>query len=339
MPLLVLVLLWPVSGAAQPEQGDGEETPAELGQLRYTIVPGSKKYCPSDSKPGSFLKTYGQPISHKVCNGTKGNFRAEPLILEGGAPDVAGIARLRLQVPFVVGANLDQRAPRCGKACVSCWRFAPVPEQPGWVDCDGGSNADATLVIDSKKKRPPPPPRNGTLTVAATSQDGGPGAAALPVRVQYVRLNETSRCPAVDSTRWEQDDVTVLDTVMVTGEAVSTIHNPRRCAPAFNICPRENPYQVTLRGANLSCSQWKTPPKAQFVIPLHSLDTSILGKIVVGDVAQVLRLTAKPHATRKSGHRSSVGETAYADVTPATPHRLRTPEPRARDLPVFSSDR
>ena len=339
MLLLSLVLLLPLTGAAQSALGDGEGTPATLGQLRYTIAPGSRKHCPSDSKPGSFLKTYGQPISHKVCNGTKGNFHAEPLILEGGAPDATGIARLRLQSPFVVGASLDHRAPGCGGACVSCWRFAPVPVQPGWVDCDGGSNADATLAIDSKKKRPPPPPRNGTLTVSSASQDSGPGAAALPVRVQYVRLNETSRCPAVDSKRWAQDDVTVLDTAMVTGEAASTIHNPRRCAPAFNICPRANPYQVTLRGANLSCAQWKTPPEAQFVIPLHSLDTSILGKMVIGDVAQVLRLTAKPHKTRKSGHSSYVGETTHADVTPATPHRLRTPEPRARDLPVLSSDR
>jgi hypothetical protein len=339
MLLILGMLLWPPIGSPQPKSRDARGAPAVLGPLRYTIVPGSKKRCPADSKPGSFLKTYGQPLSHKVCNGTKGDFRAEPLLLEGTAPDAAGIARLRLLSPFVVGASLDQRAPGCGKACVSCWRLVPLREQPGWVDCDGGSNADATLVIDSKQRRPPPPPRSGTLAVASARRDSGPGAAALPVRVHYVRLNKTSRCPAADSTRWEQEDVTVLDTVMVTGEAVSTIHNPRRCAPAFNICPRDNPYQVTLRGANLSCSQWHTPPEAQFVIPLHSLDTSILDKIAIGDIAQVLRLAVKPDKAPEAGHRSSAGEPTHVDVIPATPHRLRTPEPRARDLPLFSADR
>jgi hypothetical protein len=112
--------------------------------------------------------------------------------------------------------------------------------------------------------------------------------------MKRLRLNDTSTCPAADSERWQKNDVVVGDTAMVTGRATSTIQDPRRCIPLLKICPDENPYRVALRGANFSCADWSSRQGAQFVIPLQSLDEKIVGTLVRGDVAQVLRLTQKP---------------------------------------------
>ena len=80
-----------------------------------------------------------------INNGSQGNFNPGPLIIEGGLTDNDGIATLMLAEPAYIGASVPPLTG-VGKAC---FRFEQDLANDGFIDCDGGSNVDSVLSVDS----------------------------------------------------------------------------------------------------------------------------------------------------------------------------------------------
>src|SRR5262249_54760547 len=153
---------------------------------------GSNSLCPADSAPGSFLKTRGGPtggIIGTVCNATRGNFTAGPIVLAGGIPDGNGIASLSVASPVVIDSQIPSQA---GSDHV-CWRLEG--NGAGFVACSGGMNADASLVVNSNTTSAPPPPEwdNAWLTVPANATNSGAGAAVIPIALKI--QSTSAACP------------------------------------------------------------------------------------------------------------------------------------------------
>lgn len=268
---------------------------APLGSLSFTVTTGASSFCPSDGSAGSFLKTQGNPtggIPGTVCNGTQGNFSSGPLVIDAGVPDVDGRATLTLAAAVVLGANLDTQAPNCGGQCVACWRFEDDAALTSFVDCNGGSNADTTLIVDSNDTAAPPAPDFDSAWVLAPSGvgDDGAGAAILHVRARRLRVNGSSTCPNPADNVWNSVPEEFVS--FVTGQATTTINDRRRCSGSIfgTGCPSANPYQASLTGANLDCGNWTSDSGGSLVTTFANLDENIGGSFGTGDIAQVLRL-------------------------------------------------
>lgn len=271
-------------------------TQVPLGPLVFSIVTGpggsdSAPGCPSEPSSGSLLRTHGNPtggVPGTVCNGTKGDFYvlSGPLTLTGGSRNAGtGIASLTIASPVVVGASLPGSTPNCSD-CDACWRIEQDTTD-GFVDCNGGSNADVSLVIDSNGSAAPPAPSSGPYLLG--SSDSGAGAAVL--RAYIKRLRVSGSCPGVSSSAWQTPD-SEGSVLMVTGSANSRIDDRRQCSGSLfgTACSSADPYTVTLSGTNLNCNTWSENSGARFVVPFHNLDESIGGSFGDGDIAQVLRL-------------------------------------------------
>ncbi len=266
-----------------------------LGQLAFTVAPGSSARCPADGVAGSFLKTHGNPtggLAGTVCSGTTGAFTSGPLLLVAGVPDAFGRADLILGAPVVIGASLDTQTPNCGGSCVACWRFEDDTSALGFVDCDGGTNVDQTLIVASNGTAAPPAPSfsSSWWTLPSGGGDSGPGAAVVRVRVKRMRVNGTTTCPGVSDAAWNTIPEETL--ALTTGTATARIDSRRQCPGNLlgTACPSANPYTVTLSGTSFSCASWTTNGSARLVIPFVNLDESIGGSFGTGDIAQVLRL-------------------------------------------------
>jgi len=266
-----------------------------LGTLNLTVATGPSDYCPADTAAGSFLKIKGSPtggIVGTVCNATRGNFSAGPIVLAGGSRDVNGIAALQVSSPVVIDSQIPSQA---GNDHV-CWRIEGNGQ--GFVDCDGGSNADATLTVSSNTTSAPPLPAwdNAWISAPASATNSGAGAALIPISLKT--QSTSGACPAAADSSW--NSVVAHTTYAVTGTATVTINTPRKC-PGGNgtvgTCPSAAPYAVTLAGHNFTCANWTTNSGAQLVIPNAELDTdfgsvTILGSTTtfgVGDLAEVQR--------------------------------------------------
>lgn len=270
-------------------------TPAALGSLTFSVATGSSAYCPADTAAGSFLKTQGNPtggIPGTVCSGSKGAFTSGPLQLVGGVPDALGRADLILASPVVIGVDLDTQTPDCGGSCGACWRFEDDPSALGFVDCDGGSNADQTLIVNSNGSSAPPAPSldPSWWTPSSGAGSSGPGAAVVRVRVKRMRVNGTTTCPGPSDAAWASRPVESL--ALSTGSVTSRIDSPRRCTGSLfgTACSNANPFTVTLSGTNFSCASWTGNGGARLVIPFVNLDENLGSTFGTGDIAQVLRL-------------------------------------------------
>lgn len=285
----------PPTPTPQPTNSPTPTPPAPLGTLSFTVATGPGGYCPSDSSSGSFLKTHGNPtggIPGTVCNGTQGNFSSGPLSIDAGIPDGDGKATLTLTSAVVLGANLDTQTPNCGGNCVACWRLEDDPAETSFVDCDGGSNADITLTVDSNGSSAPPAPSfdSAWVSVPAGAGDDGAGAAILHVKARRLRVNGSSTCPSAGDAAWNsRPEETVA---FVTGQATTTINDRLQCPGSLfgTGCPGANPYQVSLSGTNLDCGNWATGSGGRLVTTFANLDENIGGSFGTGDIAQVLRL-------------------------------------------------
>jgi hypothetical protein len=270
-------------------------TVGPLGAMSFTVATGANAYCPSDASTGSFLKTHGNPtggVPGTVCSGSKGAFTSGPLQLAAGAPDVLGRADLILTSPVVIGVDLDGQTPNCGGSCGACWRFEDDPSSLGFVDCDGGSNADQTLIVSSNGTSAPPAPAldPSWWTFPSGGGNSGAGAAVVRVRVKRMRVNGTTTCPGVNDAAWSSRPVETL--ALTTGTVTTRIDSPRRCTGSLfgTGCPSANPLTVTLTGSNFSCATWGSSSSARLVIPFVNLDENLGSTFGTGDIAQVLRL-------------------------------------------------
>ncbi|HYD49857.1 MAG TPA: hypothetical protein VEB21_15980, partial [Terriglobales bacterium] len=270
-------------------------TPDPLGPLVFSITTGpggsdTAPGCPGEPSSGSLLRTHGNPtggVPGTVCNGTRGDFYTlgGPLVLNGGARNASGVAALTINAPIVVGASLPGSTPNCSD-CDVCWRIEQDTTD-GFIDCDGGSIANVSLIIDSNGSSAPPAPASGPYVLSGSNS----GAGAAVLRAFVKRLRVTGSCPGVNDGAWQSPD-NAASVLLVTGSATSRIDDRRQCSGSLfgTACPSSDPYTVTLTGTNFNCDTWNENTGARLVVPFQNLDESIGGSFGTGDIAQVLRL-------------------------------------------------
>jgi len=238
---------------------------APLGPLDFTILPSS----PSAADDGQVtLLRVTPPPGLPIDNGSQGNWNVGPLRLAAGPPDANGVAALLLTEPVILGATLPALAGT-GRVCV---RVRQDPDAIGRIDCDGGSNFDATITIDSQGAGAALPP---VFTAGAGGDDSGPGAAIVRVLVQGATTTDaTTTCEDAD---YSASPVT--RTGFTTATAVATVQNALQGGLLT----------ATLTGQPFTCANWTTDGGASLAAPNVNLDVplSVLGIL---DVGQVLRL-------------------------------------------------
>lgn len=267
-----------------------------LGSWIFNVATGSSANCPADSTPGSFLKGRGLPtggLLGTICSLSRGNFSASGNFeLVGGVPDANGVASIELAAPQVVGVQQPSLAS-------DNWICVRVESNgPGWVDCDGGMNADATSVVDSNGSAAPPLPNWDDLWFTAPSGagDDGAGAGIAPVTVKLIQ--GPASCPGPGDVAWDSEDS--INVALVTGTATSTITDAESCPGGNGLtgtCP-SSPFVVSLTGTNLNCAAWSTQTSKSFVVPLFLLGQDFgeaVGQTLgVGDIAVAARITTDP---------------------------------------------
>ncbi len=241
-------------------------TGALLGPLDFSVVAGPSAAAPTDDGESSWLRvtpTLG------ISNGTQGNFNAGPLRLAAGFPDANGKTPLYLTATAYIGATVPSLAGP-GRACL---RIEQDPVHAGEIDCDGGSNYDVDIVVDSAGTGPNGTP---TLTVGTGTGDSGAGAAVIRVRAT-AGLTPDAVTPCENA---DYSPAPIVETAFTTAIATSTILNPRQGGAQT---------ALTLTGKPFDCGTWVENGPASIAAPNLNMDITLP---VVGtlDIAQVLRL-------------------------------------------------
>ncbi|MEB2285363.1 MAG: hypothetical protein B6D46_14450 [Polyangiaceae bacterium UTPRO1] len=237
-----------------------------LGPLDFSVAPGPSLPTVTDDGESSWLAV---TPTMGINNGTQGNFNPGPLHLSAGIPDVNGRTALYLTGTAYIGASVPSLAGP-GRACL---RIEQDPAHAGEIDCDGGTNYDVKLVVDSAGLGPNGAP---TLTVGTGITDSGAGAAVLRVLV-------TPALTTDGSTPCENADYSPAPTIasaFTTAVAKSTILNPRQGGAQTSL---------TVAGKPFDCNAWTENGPASIVLPNVNMDVTLP---VVGtlDIAQALRL-------------------------------------------------
>ncbi|MCC6848320.1 MAG: hypothetical protein IT294_07455 [Deltaproteobacteria bacterium] len=154
-----------------------------------------------------------------------------------------------------------------------CLRIEQDPDDAGEIDCDGGTNYDVELVVDSAGLG-----ANGTpiVSVGTGATDSGAGAAVIRVRATPALTTDgATACEGAD-----YSPASPIDTAFTTATAKSTILNPRQGGAQTSI---------TLAGTPFDCDAWTANGPASIVAPNANMDVTLP---VVGtlDIAQLLRL-------------------------------------------------
>jgi len=240
---------------------------APLGDVDLTVVPGSAANTPVDDGQSTWLRI-NQPLPAvlPITTGSNGQWNEGPLVFTAGVQDGSGVAPFHLVGEVLMSAPLPALAGG-GRVCV---QVRPDYDNLGYVDCDGGSNVDAALSVNSNGGGAAGP---SSLTVGANAADSGAGAA-----VAYIVI--TSGITGDNATPCEnaiyQDPV---HTAVTTGVARSEILSGLVIG---NLA-------ISMAGQPFDCSSWVPDAGASVVWPNFNLDVSIpvLG---IQDVAQLLRL-------------------------------------------------
>jgi hypothetical protein len=249
----------------------------------------------SCSSSGTLFVAHGNPTGSfcNACNATRGDFTTMPSTgfdLYAGSPGADGVADLTIVAPVVVRAKVPPSTPGCAD-CETCWRFEQEAE-PGFVDCDGGSAADALLEINSNgSAAPPTTPGKLVGSYLLTGADAGPGAAVILAHVKKFRMKPSGQCPGPDDAAWSTPD-DEFSAVLVTGKATARVASPRKCSGSvFGVaCPDKNPYEANVQGTNFNCASWIAGSGPTLVMPMNVLDDPFGGDYASGDMASVLRL-------------------------------------------------
>jgi hypothetical protein len=237
-----------------------------LGELSFSVVPGPSASAPADDGQSTWLKVTS--VVAGITNGSQGNFNPGPLLLEAGLTDDDGVATLLLKEPAYIGAN----APSLAGGGKICFRLEQDPSANGFVDCDGGSNVNASLSVDSHGSA-----ANGTpaLTVGGAG-DSGAGAAVVRVLITGALSDD----PGLDCTTADYTLAPSTQTALTTGTATSTIFNPRQGGTLTSL---------TLAGQPFDCDDWTENSGASIVLPNTNMDVPV-PFVGTFDLSQTLRL-------------------------------------------------
>jgi hypothetical protein len=238
-----------------------------LGSLSFTIVFGPDEPNPPDDDESSLLRvtTPGVPT---VTNGSQGDFSPGPISLLAGVRDLStDIALLVVSGTAVTGATM----PSLGGDGKVCYRIRQDPNAIGFVDCDGGSNVDADLYVDSNGEG-----TGGSPVLTAPANPGsnsGAGAAMIPI------LFEVGQTTDLVTPCTEAVFESAQNYVITTGTSTSTISNARGGGTVTTI----------QTGQPFDCANWTEDSGASLTVPNVNLDIPIpiFGTL---DISQVVRL-------------------------------------------------
>src|SRR6185295_308016 len=123
--------------------------PAGLSCAAFDILPGPGALLPADDGVSTWLRIFDFTGGNFFGNATNGQFDPGPVLLARGAADGNGRSSLEWLTATYVGANLPDAAHDLGQSGRVCLRIQQDPGHTGWIDCDGGTNATASLTVDS----------------------------------------------------------------------------------------------------------------------------------------------------------------------------------------------
>jgi hypothetical protein len=277
----------------QPSTANGAPQDQALtnGSMAYHhgLAQGSTTFCLSTTdfyspwcNLASGRRNCGDGLTYGDSWSTVGG--AIPLAIE--PPDAAGRARLTLQSSRVLSFTTDGDV--CGDSaanettnCKFCIlvRPDPRPAQQNFVDCDGGSNVDLLLAINSATSGAAPPPVNTPALVGTPHPQRTPGQgteaghAVLHVLAKIQQLN-VATCPGPADSSWNK--ISDAEITLSTGIGEARIDNALQCGSTLGIsCPARTSagrYHATLYGRPFSgvganCSTWSSASGGALVAP------------------------------------------------------------------------
>jgi len=335
------------------------DCPAGSVCAAYNIVPGPGALLPVDNGVSTWLRIFDFTGTGLFANATNGQFGPSPLVLAKGTTGGDGVAPLTWVGTSYLGANFVNEAQQIGQQGTICVEIQQDPGAVGWIDCDGGTHAGATLNVDSHLGDPPPPGPAPVLSVPATADGSAPpGSAVVRVRTRFTVVPTND----ADCSLADYDDAPVVDTAFSTAQVTSTVVNDW----VNGAGPESAGLNTTsLGGAPLSCNDWGSGsgPGSSIVAPLFALDFTAPVLNTVVDVSQVFRLQLQPRTlpnandtptltptatqTPTATHSATVTHTALPTATPtqtatatrtatltATSTQTRTSTPTATETPL-----
>lgn len=245
-------------------------TPTPLGDLTFSVTNGdncdSLGACPASCGLNG-LKTcflIAPPSSGQCCGTSNTHWSASSsamanLEFTGGTPDANGIAQLNLKNPVVIG---DRKATSFA-AGYACWRLRQDPARAtaaeSFVDCNGGTRANATYSVNSNGTSPEDSP----VFVVDTAADGSAPAGAGLVRVLMQSSETGSDSSTCDTINW--GTIPDQEVAIATGTMTTIITNTRQGGTAT----------ATQNGVPFNCSTWGTGTQGSILFPVYGLDQSI----------------------------------------------------------------
>jgi len=231
----------------------------------FTVVPGPSDAAPVDDGQNTWLRI--SPLFGQT-SATQGDFNPGPLKIARSTPGADGKADLVLLQPAILGAQLPSAA---GEGRV-CFRIEQDPTAMGEIDCDGGTNYDVFLTIDSGGTGAAGPP---SLTVGAGAGNSGAGAGVLRVLL-FGATTSSDATPCTAASYVTPPTRTALTTAVSTSEITNT-------RQGGNVT-------VSLTGKPYACNPWASDGPPSIALPNVSLDFVLPFGLGTQDVAQVLRL-------------------------------------------------
>ncbi len=263
---------WPEECEQDADCGAGETCFAcgcvagtPLGVLDLTPIAGPADADPPDDGESTLLRV--TPLFAGVTNGSNGIWDGGPIRFAAGLPDPGdGIADFILSEPLTLNSSLPAAIGTL------CMRWRQDPDRVGFIDCDGGSNVDADLTIDSMGAGAAGPQ---SLTVSGGAGDSGAGAAVTYLTVEFAQLGPGVLC----------DDEGVVysapsDAAVTTGQATAEIQNMLQIGTST----------VQQSGQPFDCGNWTSDSGASVASPNVAFDVVLPFGLGTVDVAQVLRL-------------------------------------------------
>lgn len=161
-------------------------------------------------------------------------------------------------------------------------RQDPRPANFGgnFVDCDGGTNVDALVDMNSNGTSAPPAPKNTPALVGTPDPGRTPGTGTEPghavdhALIQLQILN-TATCPGPTDPSW--NGVADTELALTTGVAHARVTNRAACGQLLGFgCSTKTPYQVAIYGRQFNvasdCSNWSSATNAALASPVLVLN-------------------------------------------------------------------
>lgn len=282
----------PVPPATMTPTPQDTTCPAGFDCAAFNVLPGPGDLLPADDGVATWLRVFDFTGGNFFGNASNGQFDPGPILLARGPADGNGRSSLSWLTNSFIGANLLDTAQQLGQQGRVCVRIQQDPDNTGWIDCDGGTNANASLTVDSNLGAPPPPSPVPSLGVPGSADGAAPaGSAVVRVILQFaVAPSNDVPCVSLDYSASPP-----IPSAFTTALATSTVTDDwiDGAGPAS-----KGVNTTALSGVPFSCASWgaASGPTASIAAPLFTLDFVAPLILTVVDVSQVFRMQLEPRS-------------------------------------------